>query len=108
MNSRANVELEAVPGTHDMQLGLGKHHALAGAVFGDDLLDLGDHLALAGWAAHVRAMVEIGEELAAELEHGNLEILEADDLAAGIGDVGRRTDVHLTHIYVPCPNPFSD
>ena len=61
------------------------------------LLDLGDHLALAGRPAHVRAMVEIGEEFAAQLEHGDLEIVEADQLAAGIGEFRRRTDVHFAH-----------
>src|SRR5262245_30985140 len=78
MAAGADVELEAVPGADDMHLRLGEHLALAGAVVGDDFLDLGDHLALASRAAHVRAMVEIGVELAVELEHADLELLEAN------------------------------
>ena len=74
---------------------------------GDDLLDLGDHLALAGRAAHVRAMVEVGEELAAELEHGDLEILEADDLAAGIRESPTPRPMFTSRIELPPSALFS-
>src|SRR5882724_5589400 len=99
MNAGADVELEAVPRADHVHLRLRERHALAGAVVGDDLLDLGDHLALAGWAAHVRTMIEIGVKLAADLEHRDLEALEADELAAGIRELRRRTDVYLTHMF---------
>src|SRR5882757_7689458 len=45
MNAGANIELVSVPGADYMHLGLREHHAFAGTVLGDDLLDLGDHLA---------------------------------------------------------------
>src|SRR5262245_6996028 len=80
-----------------MHFGLRERHALAGAVIRDDLLHLRDHLALAGRSAHMRANIEIGEELAAELEHGNLKPLEAEDLAARVRKFRHRSDVHLAH-----------
>src|SRR4029077_3892920 len=97
MNAGADVELEAVPRADHVQLRLREEHALAGAVSGDLLLDLGNHLALTRGPAHVRAMIEVGEELAAELEYGDLEPFEANDLSAGIRELRHRTDIHLTH-----------
>src|SRR5215469_1088078 len=80
-----------------MHFGLRERHALAGAVIRDDLLHLRDHLALAGRSAHMRAKIEIGEELALELEHGNLKPLAAEDLAARVLKFRYRSDVHLAH-----------
>ena len=74
MEAGADVELEAVPRADHVHLVLENDMPLLVRSGGDDLLDLGDHLALAGRPAHVRAMVEVGEELAAELEHRDLEV----------------------------------
>src|ERR1700722_18123233 len=101
MRTSTDVEFKAVPWAYDMHLGFGERHALAGAIVGDDLFHLGDHLALTGRPTHVRTMVEIGEELAAEFEHRDLEALEANDLAAGIREVRRVADIHLAHLPLP-------
>src|ERR1700759_5655163 len=106
MRAGADVEFEAVPGADDVRLRLGERHALAGLVLGDDLLDLGDHLALTDRSAHVWAQVEIGVELAVELEHPDLEVAEADDFAAGIRKLRRGADIHLTHA-LPSTHRFS-
>jgi len=45
----------------------------------------------------VRAVIEVAEECAIELEDRDLEAIEADDLAAGILELRRRTNVHLGH-----------
>ena len=84
MSTGTDVEFKAVPWAYYMHLGFGEHHALAGAIVGDDLFHLGDHLALTGRPTHVRTMIEVGEELAAKIEHGDFEILEADDLADAV------------------------
>src|ERR1700759_4478743 len=105
MRAGADVEFEAVPGADDVRLRLGERHALAGLVLGDDLLDLGDHLALTDRSAHVRTQVEIGVELAVELENPDLEVAEADDLAAGIRKLRRGADIDLTHVSAPIAFP---
>src|SRR5579871_2242781 len=97
MDAGADIELVAMPGADDVHPRLGEGHALAGAVLGDHLLDLGDHLALTDGATHVWTVVEIGEELAVELEHRDLEPLERNDLPARIRKLRRRSDVHPPH-----------
>src|SRR5712691_696843 len=81
MNAGANIELVSVPGADYMHLGFREHHAFAGTILCDDLLDLGDHLALASRSAHVRALVEVCERRAVIFENGHLEALVGDDLA---------------------------
>jgi hypothetical protein len=100
MHAGTDIELVAVPGADHVHPGFGERHPLAGAIFGDDLFDLGDHLALADWSAHVRTQVEIGEELAIELEDRDFKALEADDFTSGVGKVRRRSNVHLAHLGV--------
>src|SRR6516225_7582254 len=93
----SDIELVSMPGADDMHPRLGERHALAGPVRGNDLLDLGDHLALTSGSAHVRKVVEIGEELAVQLEHRHLEPIESYHLSPGIREVRRRSDVHTSH-----------
>src|SRR5262249_16215882 len=97
MNAGAHVELISVPGPNDMHLSLGELHTPACAIFGDDFLDLGDHFALAGGPAHVRAEIEIGKKFAIEFEYGDLKAFEGDHPAAGVSELRRRTDIHLAH-----------
>jgi len=97
MNTGSNIELVPVPGANYMHIRLGERHAFAGTILGNDFLDLGNHLTLAGGSAHVRALIEIGEKLAVEFEYGHLEALEGDDPATRICKFRRRTDMHLAH-----------
>jgi hypothetical protein len=97
MNTGPNVELVSVPGANYVHRGFREHHAFAGTVLGDNFLNFGDHLALAGGSAHVWTVIEIGEKLAIELEYGYLESLEGDNPATRICELRRRTDVYLAH-----------
>ena len=97
MNAGANIELVTVPGADYVHLGLREHHALAGTVLGDYLLDLGDHLTLAGRSARMRTLVKVSKKLPVQFKYADLEVLEGDDLATRICELRRRTDFHVTH-----------
>src|SRR5215471_18468741 len=101
MDASTHIKLISVPGANDVHLGLGEPHASACAIFGDDFLDLGDHFALAGRPAHMRAEIEIGKKLAIKLEHRDLEAFEGDHPAPGICELRGRADIHLLHWIVP-------
>src|SRR5262245_21045235 len=101
MLAGADVELVGVPRAHRVELRLRESEALAGAVGGDHLVDLGDDPALAHRPAHVRAQVLVGEEVAAELVHSDLDAVDLDHLAAGILELRSRPDIAVAHCAFP-------
>src|SRR5262245_31111000 len=103
MAAGANVELEAVPRAHHVDLGRRELHAAAGTVRRDILFHFRNDLALARRAADVRADILVGEEFVAELEHADFDAAGLDELAAGIRERRYRSDVEVTHLAsLPC------
>src|SRR5262249_35461634 len=70
-------------------------------VIADQLLHAADDLALADRAAHVRADVLVGRELAVAAEHADRGAFDLHDLAARIGEHGCLADGDALHASSP-------
>src|ERR1700736_6325832 len=79
-----DVVFVAVPRAHEVRLGVGEVEALGGLVGHDPLFDLGDDQPLAGGSALVQAVIAVGVELAAVLEHADLGIADEHDAAVAV------------------------
>src|SRR5262249_16348990 len=83
-----DVVLVAVPRADEVGLGVGKVKALRGLVGHDPLFHLGDDQALAGRAALVQAVIAVGVEFAAVLEHTDLGVADEHDAAIAVLELG--------------------
>src|SRR5689334_9105696 len=92
-----DVVLVAVPRADEVRLGVGEVEALRGLVGQDPLFDLGDDQALAGRAALVQAVIAVGVELAAVLEHADLGVADEHDAAVAVLELGCLANELLGH-----------
>src|SRR5689334_2155576 len=97
-----DVVLVAVPGAHEMRFGVRKVHPLRGLIRHDPLFDLGDDQPLAGRPALVQAVVAVGVELAAVLEHADLGVADEHDAAIPVPEFRCLSDKLFGHGY-PAP-----
>src|SRR5215472_5356791 len=92
-----DVVLVAVPGADEVGLGVREVEALRGLVGHDALFDLGDDQPLAGRAALVQAVIAVGVEFAAVLEHADLGVAHEHDPAVAVLELRRLANELLGH-----------
>src|SRR5262245_38421394 len=97
MLAGAQIELEAVPRANDVLLRLREAHSEARLVRCDMLLDLGHDLALTDRAAHVRAVVLVGDEIAVEIEHCDLDAADLHHAMRLAVERRDRTEAYFRH-----------
>lgn len=97
MPAGADIELEAVPGTDDIQRAGAVMNSKATALGIESLLDPLHQLSLADRAALVRAIVAPRVKLAVDAKHADLDLFVDNNLALSIGHLVREGDKNLSH-----------
>src|SRR5262249_16649159 len=96
-----HVVFVAVPGAHEMHLGVGEVEALRGLVGHEPLLDLGDGEAFARGTALMQAEIAVGVKLALVPEYADLIVPGKDDAAVAVLELSGLPDVLLGHAAAP-------
>src|SRR5690606_19005062 len=102
------VVLVAVPGAHDVELGLGELLAQELTTLAQHGLDLADDRPLTHRTTGVRAVVLVREELALVLEDEDLTAVDLHALADVVREVLHTTHVDLGHSFAPHPHRTVD
>src|SRR5580704_10799446 len=96
MAAGLQIELEAVPRTHEVAR-LGEAQAGALHVGGERFLDLVENLPLADRPAGMRAHVLVGEDLVAEAEYPDFDVVDGEDPIVPVLELAQRRDRDIAH-----------